>query len=49
MNTWCRSEHRSSVMHARQVTTYHISTMTMGERSALASKWLEEAGDAAAA
>ena len=36
-------------MHARQVTTYHISTMTMGERSALASKWLEEAGDAAAA
>jgi hypothetical protein len=38
----------TSVSHPNVVTTYHISTMTMAERSALANKWLQEAGGAPA-
>lgn len=35
-----------AVAHPNVVTTYHISTMSMSERSALASSWLECGGPA---
>lgn len=38
----------TSVSHPNVVTTYHISTMSMSERSALASSWLEGAGPSGA-
>jgi hypothetical protein len=34
----------TSVSHPNVVTTYHISTMSMPERSSLASSWLEGGG-----
>jgi hypothetical protein len=34
----------TSVSHPNMVTTYHISTMSMSERSALASSWLDGGG-----
>lgn len=34
----------TSVSHPNVVITYHISTMSMSERSALASSWLDGGG-----
>jgi hypothetical protein len=34
----------ASVSHPNVVTTYHVSTMTVSDRSALASSWLENGG-----
>jgi hypothetical protein len=38
----------TSVSHPNVVTTYHISTMSISERSALASSWLEGGGPSGA-